>query len=56
LPAPQPSMSDVIGQWQAKRALLIAAAGGHSMLLILTTRPHKSRVNLCDNRHLRLCK
>jgi magnesium chelatase family protein len=34
LPAPQPSMSDVIGQWQAKRALLIAAAGGHSMLMV----------------------
>jgi magnesium chelatase family protein len=30
----QPCMSDVIGQWQAKRALLVAAAGGHSVLMV----------------------
>jgi magnesium chelatase family protein len=32
-PSP-PVLADVIGQWQAKRALLIAAAGGHSLLMI----------------------
>jgi magnesium chelatase family protein len=32
-PAPLPDMRDVIGQEQAKRALLIAAAGGHSLLM-----------------------
>jgi len=32
-PAPLPDMHDVIGQEQAKRALLIAAAGGHSILM-----------------------
>src|ERR1700685_1484116 len=29
-----PALSDVAGQWQAKRALIIAAAGGHSLLMI----------------------
>ena len=29
-----PSLDDVAGQWQAKRALAIAAAGGHSLLMI----------------------
>jgi magnesium chelatase family protein len=29
-----PSLDDVAGQWQAKRALGIAAAGGHSLLLV----------------------
>ncbi len=28
-----PELADVRGQWQAKRALLIAAAGGHSLLM-----------------------
>ncbi len=32
-PAPAPDLADVRGQWQAKRALLIAAAGGHSLLM-----------------------
>jgi magnesium chelatase family protein len=32
-PAALPDMHDVIGQEQAKRALLIAAAGGHSILM-----------------------
>ena len=27
-------LADVVGQWQAKRALLIAAAGSHSLLLV----------------------
>ncbi len=27
-------LSDVAGQWQAKRALIIAAAGGHSLLMV----------------------
>ncbi|HTP40623.1 MAG TPA: YifB family Mg chelatase-like AAA ATPase [Steroidobacteraceae bacterium] len=31
--APGPDLADVRGQWQAKRALLIAAAGGHSLLM-----------------------
>ena len=31
-----PSLDDVAGQWQAKRALGIAAAGGHSLLKLLT--------------------
>jgi magnesium chelatase family protein len=30
---PLPELADVRGQWQAKRALLIAAAGGHSLLM-----------------------
>jgi magnesium chelatase family protein len=29
-----PALSEVAGQWQAKRALIIAAAGGHSLLMI----------------------
>jgi magnesium chelatase family protein len=29
-----PALSDVAGQWQAKRALIIAAAGGHSLLMV----------------------
>jgi len=32
--APEPDLKDVRGQLQAKRALLIAAAGGHSLLLV----------------------
>jgi magnesium chelatase family protein len=28
------ALADVIGQWQAKRALMIAAAGAHSLLMI----------------------
>lgn len=28
-----PELADVRGQWQAKRALLLAAAGGHSLLM-----------------------
>ena len=31
---PLPALSDVAGQWQAKRALVIAAAGGHSLLMV----------------------
>jgi len=27
-------LSDVIGQWHAKRALVVAAAGGHSLLMV----------------------
>jgi magnesium chelatase family protein len=34
LESTQPSLTEVIGQWQAKRALVVAAAGGHSMLMI----------------------
>jgi magnesium chelatase family protein len=30
----QPALAEVIGQWGAKRALVIAAAGGHSMLMV----------------------
>jgi magnesium chelatase family protein len=33
-PPPPPALSDVAGQWQAKRALVIAAAGGHSLLMV----------------------
>jgi magnesium chelatase family protein len=29
-----PDLADVRGQWQAKRALVIAAAGGHSLLMM----------------------
>jgi magnesium chelatase family protein len=29
-----PALADVVGQWQAKRALIIAAAGGHSLLMV----------------------
>ncbi len=29
-----PSLDEVVGHWHAKRALIIAAAGGHSVLLI----------------------
>jgi len=28
------ALADVAGQWQAKRALIIAAAGGHSLLMV----------------------
>ncbi len=31
---PALDLADVVGQWQAKRALVIAAAGAHSLLLI----------------------
>jgi magnesium chelatase family protein len=31
--APHPDLADVRGQWQARRALLIAAAGGHALLM-----------------------
>ncbi|MFI4869571.1 MAG: YifB family Mg chelatase-like AAA ATPase [Steroidobacterales bacterium] len=31
---PTALLSDVAGQWQAKRALIIAAAGGHSLLMV----------------------
>ena len=37
LPATLPAaaaLADVAGQWQAKRALIIAAAGGHSLLMV----------------------
>ena len=30
----KPSLDDVKGQWRAKRALAIAAAGGHSLLMV----------------------
>ena len=31
---PEGALSDVVGQWHAKRALIIAAAGGHSLLMV----------------------
>jgi len=33
-PEPQPDLADVLGQAQARRALEVAAAGGHSLLLV----------------------
>lgn len=33
-PLPYPDLSDVRGQYQAKRALEVAAAGGHSLLMV----------------------
>jgi magnesium chelatase family protein len=37
-PAPDPgplhALSDVVGHWHAKRALIVAAAGGHSLLMV----------------------
>ncbi len=33
-PIPQPDMADIIGQHSARRALEVAAAGGHHMLMI----------------------
>ena len=33
-PFPRPSLAEVVGHWHAKRALSIAAAGAHSVLLI----------------------
>lgn len=37
--APAALLGDVAGQWQAKRALIIAAAGGHSLLSAFTSFP-----------------
>jgi predicted ATPase with chaperone activity len=37
--SPVPALSDVAGQWQARRALIIAAAGGHSLLIAYTMDP-----------------
>ncbi len=37
--APAALLGDVAGQWQAKRALIIAAAGGHSLLIAFTSFP-----------------
>jgi hypothetical protein len=34
-----PVLADVAGQWQAKRTLIIAAAGGHSVLIAFTSFP-----------------
>src|ERR1035437_4400824 len=34
-----PDLADVRGQAQAKRALEIAAAGGHSILILCTSKP-----------------
>ena len=34
---PLPALADVAGQWQAKRALIIAAAGGHRLLIAFTS-------------------
>ncbi len=31
---PSQSLADVVGHWHAKRALLVAAAGGHSLLMV----------------------
>ena len=39
-PKPTADLADVRGQFAAKRALEIAAAGGHGLFKILTTRPH----------------
>lgn len=38
-----PDLRDVRGQAHAKRALMIAAAGGHSLLMVLSLRPFESR-------------
>ena len=38
------TLADVVGHWQAKRALIIAAAGGHSLLMVGPPGSGKSRI------------
>ena len=35
------TLDDVKGQWRAKRVLAIAAAGGHSLLMLLSNSPYQ---------------
>jgi magnesium chelatase family protein len=45
--ASYPDLADVKGQAGAKRALEIAAAGGHSLLLVWPNTPHAQHLLLC---------
>ena len=40
--------SDVRGQEMAKRALIVAAAGGHNILMLYTQNIAKSKVHFCQ--------
>lgn len=42
-----PSLSSIVGQWRAKRALVIAATGGHSLLLVGPPGSGKSLLASC---------